>query len=595
VRKFWIVFTIVAVLLGGGLGLLLLLVVSLGDGAGGDVDSNIMRWEVAGPYAETAPEGFMEQLQAGDAPTFSQLLFGLRRAARDPEIDTFVLDLRGSALNWAQLEELHGAVMDMRRAGKQVWAYVESGGNAEYALAAAADRIAMAPEGNLMILGVAAELAFVRETLDKVGMRADFLSVGKYKSAPEQLTRSEASEANREQTRALVDGRYDLLVDMIASGRGRDRQTVARWIDTAMYDGESALAAGLVDTLVDIDDLLMEIAPDTDLACLECYAREGGGGRAKHTVALLVAEGTIYPGESRYDALNGRILGSDTVIDQLVAAAEDEDVDAVLLRVDSPGGSALASDLIWREIERTRAVKPVVVSMGRYAASGGYYISCGADSIFADAGTVTGSIGVFAGKMDQSGMYDKLAVHREFITRGENALFFSDAGPFTPAQRTYFQAQLDRFYERFLAKVGQGRNMERDAVHAVAQGRVWTGYDALAVGLVDGIGGLERALASVKAMIGVPEDGTVELRVQTGELDWLESFMLDALRSSGAARSLVAATGYDPLATLPQPLAHTAGAVMSSGMADVLPLLDGRPVALMPWRETERHWPAAGR
>jgi len=586
-RKFWIVFLVIAVLLVGGLGLLWKSVTSL-DSTSGAARGRVIHWQAADAYPEQAPSGFMEHMMAGDGMTHHELLFGLKRAAADPDVEALVLDLRGVILNWAQLEELHGAVTHVRQAGKTVWAYIESGGNADFALASAADRIAMAPEGNLMVLGIAAELAFLRDTLGKLGIAADYLHVGQYKSAPEQLTRTEPSEANREMTTSLVEGRYRLLVDLIAQGRGRDAATVRRWIDVGLYDSESALAAGLVDTLLDASALLGDIFPKDDIADLTAYARRGQRGSSRHQVALVVAAGTIYPGESRYDNMLGRLLGSDTVIEQLARARRDKNIGAVVLRVHSPGGSALASDLIWREVERVREVKPVIVSMGGYAASGGYYIACGADSIFADAGTLTGSIGVFAGKLNCAGLYAKLGVHREFITRGENALFWYDDSGFTPPQRKLFQEQLDRFYERFLAKVAAGRGLSRDQVAAVAQGRVWTGEQALSHGLVDGVGSLDRALAAAKAMLDLAPGERVQLRVYTKQLSWIERTMLDALRSrAGSGWSRLAWTGAP--AGLPEPFAASAAAVARAGLGDVIPLLDGRPLALMAWRDVPRH------
>ena len=584
-RKFWIVFAVIAVLVGGGLGLLWLAISSLEAPAAG-AEGRVLHWRASGGYPEVAPQTLMERLQAGDVPTFSQLVLSLHRAARDPGVETVLMDLRGVSVDWAQLEELCVAVTAVRSGGKQVWAYIESGGDADYALACAADRIAMAPEGNLMVMGVATELAFFAETLQKVGLEAEFLHVGEYKSAPEQLERTGPSDANREMTTALVEGRYELLVDLVARGRARPVAEVRRWIDTGLYDGPTALAAGLVDTLLTAEDLLAELAPDDDLARLEDYALTGGSGGGRHTVALVTAGGTIYPGPSRRDNFQGQILGSDTVIEHLTEAREDDDVAAVILRVDSPGGSALASDLIWREVERVRERKPVIVSMGGYAASGGYYIACSADSIFAGRGTLTGSIGVFAGKMDWSGLYRKLGVHREFIHRGENALMLTDAGGFTPGQRELFQAQLERFYERFLAKVATGRGLTRDAAHAVARGRVWTGLQARDAGLVDDLGGLARALDAARAMIGAAPDDRLRVRTYTEPLSWLERAMLDALRTR-AGRALATAAGDGPTA-VPEPLASVVQALLRAGFADAAPLLDGRPVALMPWREVPR-------
>ncbi len=214
--------------------------------------------------------------------------------------------------------------------------------------------------------------------------------------------------------------------------------------------------------------------------------------------------------------------------------------------------------------------------MGTYAASGGYYISCGADSIFADAGTLTGSIGVFAGKLDWSGLYDKVGVKREFITRGENALMFSDATGFSPAQREMFQAQLDRFYERFLAKVAAGRDLDRDAVHAVAQGRVWTGRQAVALGLVDGVGGLERAIGAAKALLGVGPDEAIALRTYEKELTWLQRMLLQSMDE--------AAVALPRQAEVPATAAAATRQLARAGFLAALPLLDGRPLALMTCR-----------
>jgi protease-4 len=349
------------------------------------------------------------------------------------------------------------------------------------------------------------------------------------------------------------------------------------WIDVGLFDAPTALAQGLVDTLATVDALVDGLFPDDDVSDFADYA--AGHRPAAHdapVVALIQAAGVIMSGESGEEPLQGRVLGSDTLVERLRDAREDADVQAVILRVDSPGGSVEASDLIWQEVARVREAKPVIVSMGTYAASGGYYISCGADSIFADAGTLTGSIGVFAGKLDWSGLYEKVGVKREFVTRGENALMFSDATAFSPAQRELFQAQLDRFYERFLAKVGAGRDLDRDAVHAVAQGRVWTGRQAVALGLVDGVGGLERAIGAAKGMLGLAADDPISLRTYEEELTWLQRMILQSLDESSLLLS--------PQVEVPAAAAAVSRQLARSGFLAALPLLDGRPLALAPCR-----------
>jgi protease IV len=245
-------------------------------------------------------------------------------------------------------------------------------------------------------------------------------------------------------------------------------------------------------------------------------------------------------------------------------------VQAVLLRVDSPGGSALASDLIWREVARVRDRKPVIVSMAEYAASGGYYVACGADSIFAEPGTLTGSIGVFAGKVAMSGLYSKLGITREFVTRGENALLFSDSASFTDAQRAALQATLGAFYTRFVAKVAQGRRLPEMEVAALAEGRVWTGAQAQARGLVDGLGGLTRALDAAKRMIGVGTDDLVTIVSYEEEPGLLERMLARALRHSAVRLDAGLAAAVPPPAV--------------SGLLAAAPLLDGRPLALLPLR-----------
>jgi protease IV len=280
--------------------------------------------------------------------------------------------------------------------------------------------------------------------------------------------------------------------------------------------------------------------------------------------------GTIVTGDSGSDGWSGHHAGSTTIVDRLRRAREDEDVRAVLLRVDSPGGSALASDLIWSEVARVRERKPVIVSMAGYAASGGYYISCGADSIFAEPGTLTGSIGVFAGKVATSGFYAKIGVHREYVTRGRNALLFSDNAGFSDGQRAALTQTLGAFYDRFVGKVATGRRLPIDEVARLAEGRVWTGAQARERGLVDGLGGLTRALTAAKLMIGTRPGEAVGLVTYEGEPGFFEQLLARALRRS-AVRATGAATSLLPVAE-------------ADGLIAAVPLLDGRPLALLPLR-----------
>ena len=586
-KKFWIVFAIVAVLVGGGLGLLWRAVTHLDVTP--DIAGGILVWRVDANYEELREESFLGQVLHGRGPVLRDLVVALRRAADDPRIDALLLDIQTLPVDWAKVEELRDAVTTFQASGKPVLAHLSYGGTKEFALASSADRIGMAPEGVLMVLGVTAEMVFLKDTLDKIGMQAEFLHVGKYKSAPEQLTRSSASAANREMTESIVTERYDYLSGLMAEGRGVDLEVARGWIDIGMFDAERAWGTGLVDTVLYRETFLDAQFPEAEHTPLEDYILAGGRGRAEHKIALVYAVGTIMPGENRQDRFMGRIAGSETIVERLRAVRDDATVEAVVLRVDSPGGSALASDLIWHEMALLGEIKPIIVSMSGYAASGGYYIACGADSIFASGGTLTGSIGVFAGKMGMDGLYDKIGIQREFVTRGENALLFSDHGPFTPNQRTLFQGQLESFYERFLAKVAEGRGLSRDEVHAVAQGRVWTGEQALQQGLVDRIGGLVDAITAAKHMIGIDPSEKVTVMTFEEELSLLERLILQAIQDTpglgqagGAPAALIgslADTG--PAAQRFLPLVDL---LAGDGTLAAAALLDGRPVALPTYR-----------
>lgn len=585
-KKFWIVFAVVAVLVGGGLGAVWLLVHSLEESV--SVDGGVLVWDLGGGFPEERDDSFWGQVQGGGDLTLAETVLALERAARDERITALVMDLQGVDADWAKVEELARAVADFRASGKPVVAYLDGADTRDYVLAAQAEQVMMAPEATVMVLGVTAQLDFMKDTLDKLGMQADFIHVGRYKSAPERMTRSEASADNREMIEAIVDDRWEVLLDRLAAARGRGRDEIAAWIAQGMFDAPSALAAGVVDTLGYWEDLLEQRFADQDVTDFAdyCLDRPHGGGGDRPTVGLVYLTGVIMPGESRFDRFQGKIAGSETVVDDLAGMAEDDDVEAVILRVDSPGGSVLASDLIWQQIRRLQEHKPVIVSMSGMAASGGYYVACPGDSIFADPATLTGSIGVYAGKMDRSAMYRKIGVNREFITRGENALLFSDAGGFSAGQRALFTAQMQEFYERFLQKVGEGRKLERDAVHAVAQGRVWTGRQALEHGLVDGLGGLSRALDSARWTLGLEQDDRITLVSRGKELSLLERILLQSLRDNAGVRAAVAAAtdGWaGPLAEAGLPVPSLLATLRENGTLARVALMDGRPVAMAPF------------
>jgi protease-4 len=412
------------------------------------------------------------------------------------------------------------AIFDFRRSGKTAIAYLEEGGQSEYYLATACDRIYLAPSTPLALTGVATYQLFLRGTLDKIDAYADMLHIGQYKTAVNQLTQKTFTPAHREMEESLNTDTYEQLVKAIADGRKKSEGDVRTLLDDGPYLPEDALRAGLVDDLAYEDQLderakiplgknrRMELSDYNRVD-----ARSVGLNRGQR-IAVIYAAGTIVSGRSGYDPLNGSVLGSDTLVESIRKIRESPDIKAVVLRIDSPGGSAVASDIIWRELVLLREAKPqkpLVVSMSDLAASGGYYMAMAAPQIVAEPGTLTGSIGIFGGKIVTGGTYAKLGANIEAVSRGRNAEMNSPKRPYTPEERAKVGEELQAFYDQFVEKAAASRHMTPERVDAVAQGRVWTGRQAKQVGLVDELGGLDRAIALAKQKARIPADAEVEL------------------------------------------------------------------------------------
>ena len=368
-------------------------------------------------------------------------------------------------------------------------------------------------------------MSFYRGTLDKLGIEAQFEGVGKYKNAPNQFTERSFTEPHREQMEALVGSLFDTYVAGVAEGRRLEGPVVRTIIDQGPFRAEEARAAGLVDELL-YRDQVEERVPGQRLDPAR-YVRSSRGfgldGRPK--IALVYAVGDIVPGESQSSPFGGGLAGADTIVRGLRQAREDSTVRAIVLRVDSPGGSGTASDAIWREVALARRVKPVVASMGDYAASGGYYVAMGADEIAAQPGTITGSIGVFSGKFSLRGLYGKLGVSQETVRRGHNATLFSSWEPWSPEERARVRDLNEAFYATFVAKAAEGRKKKPAEIEAVAQGRVWTGREALAAGLVDRLGGLDAALVAAAGRARIPKGQEVQVVVLPQRRGLLEALL----------------------------------------------------------------------
>lgn len=438
-----------------------------------------------------------------DTPTWSETLATVQRAASDPTRKRLVVRLDGAALSWARAQELRTAIRSVVEAGKPVTAWLGPNvGTGSYWVATAATEVAMDPSGQLDLTGGAVDLVHLRGLLDRVGIEAQMVRRSEYKSAAEPMTLNEPTAEALEQIEVLLDDVYDGIVTDIGKSRGKAEEVVASWIDDGPWDADAALEAGLVDKLLYPDELHAGDGPDVVGALLA--NRSDTGWATGRSIALIHVEGAIVDGQSSSGGMFGsRTSGADTIVRQLETALRTSRIRAVVLRVDSPGGSATASDAIWRAVERVKDKKPVVVSMGGVAASGGYYVACGADAIWAEPHTITGSIGVFTTKISAGDLFDRVGVTSTVVQRGRNADLDSTSHAWNVAQREKMQGLVDAIYARFKSRVAEGRSLDALAVEEVARGRVWSGARAKEAGLVDELGGLGDAIADAAARAGL--------------------------------------------------------------------------------------------
>ncbi len=435
----------------------------------------------------------------------------IRRAATDTTVKGLYLDVGGFGGGWAGAQELHDAIAVFSASEKPCYAYADAYDNKAYYIASACKEVYLAPAGLFLVNGFDVTSEYYTGIFEKLGVHADFEHVGDFKSAVEPLQRTGPSEAAALAMDGMLDSLYEQFVGGIATARGMTPDQVRAFIDNPPVTPDAALAAGVVTGLKYRDEVREGMAGE-ERTRLKAYHAKGLGSAfaTGKTIAVVYAEGQIISGESGSPVFGGQMIGDLTVLEILEDVRKDDDVAAVVLRVNSPGGSGLASDNIWRGINRLKeSGKPVVVSMGDYAASGGYYIAANADKIVAEPGTLTGSIGVFGGKMNISGLYEKVGITLHTYKRGEMATLFSSTSDFSDPERAKFREFLEGFYKTFVTRVSEGRKMPYEGVHAVAQGRVWTGVQAKERGLVDELGGLDVAIASARTLAQIPEGDSV--------------------------------------------------------------------------------------
>ncbi len=527
----------------------------------------------------------------GPAPLFSSkprtpfldLLLTLRSLERNEEVTAVLLSFGAAELGWAQASELRNAIKRLRAAGKQVHAWLPVGDTRTYSVAAAADKVYTAPAGGLLLTGMRGELLYAGELLKRLGVKPQFVAIGDYKTAPELFTRSGPSPAAKQVQDSLLDDIYTRVVAEIAEGRGMTTERVLGFIDNGPYTAQVAAENGLVDEVVHYDEFdevmrkalgeRVRFARAADLMS----RRDPRWGRIP-LVGVLYAVGNITDGRSVVNPFTGAAsTGAQTFIEAARELREDPLVRAVVLRVDSPGGSVTAADAMWRELDRLAEAKPLVVSMGDVAASGGYYVAAPGREILASPDTITGSIGVFTGKFDLSGLYWTLGLNKALFKRGKRAGILSDATSWTPDERAAVQKAMDALYDLFLDRVADGRsNLSKEQVAPLARGRVWTGQQARACGLVDRPEGLITAIDIAARAAGFGQgDYRLVVLPDAGGFGGLPTSPLGQL----AAWISTQWGGVPETSALPEPLQR---------LLDV-PLLayeSGTPLALLPfvWR-----------
>lgn len=499
-------------------------------------DSVVLEMDLGRGLVEYLPADPVASLMFEKAHTTRDVVDALERAAHDERVVGLLARISPARLGLAQIQEIRDAVHRFRAQGKPALAYAESlggvgPGNGVYYLATAFDEIHIQPSGGVGLTGLMVESTFFQGTLEKLGIEPRIGSRGKYKNAVNIYTQRKYTPPHKEAVQRVMDSQFGQLVDGIAQARGLDQDRVRALIDTGPFLAQDALKAGLVDGLAYRDEvydtLTARTGQDARLSLFTYLDRAGRPHTEGDSIALIYGVGIVQSGKTSYDPLfGGPTMGADTVAAAFRGAVADTDVRAIIFRVDSRGGSPVASETIWHEtIRAQQAGKPVIVSMGNVAGSGGYLVATAADKIVAQPGTITGSIGVFGGKMLTAGLSEKLGLSSDEVHTSDNATMWSSNLDFSPAQWAKFNQQLDWIYQDFTTKVAQGRKLDHAHVLSVAEGRVWTGEDARAHGLVDELGGFPVALRLAKAAAGIAADAPVQLRLFPRERSFVATLL----------------------------------------------------------------------
>ena len=521
-----------------------------------------------------SPSELAALLGDGRPKTLYELVSRMEQAADDPDVPAVVILIESPRMGFGQTQEIRGAMGRLRQAGKKVHLFAERLGMGTYLLSTGASDITVVPSGVLMVTGLNPEAMYLRGLLDKIGVEPDLVHIGDYKSAGETFVRKGPSPAALEQMDRLLDDIYSQMIRAVGQAREMEPEQAETALTSGPYSAERALEIGLIDSVRYRKDFLDRLTlryeaeletryggrkkPELDFsapfAIFQFFSdlmQEVQPSLPEASIAVVNVEGLMMDGKSDDGGPLGKVSGSRTLRQALEKAAADDTIKAVVLRVDSPGGSSLASEIMWKGTQRLRRAKPLIVSMGNVAASGGYYVSCGADYIFADEGTITGSIGVLGGKMVTAGLWDKLGVNWHQSPRGQHATLFSSSAPFSERDREVIRSFMNETYVTFKKRVADGRgNRIKGDLEPLAGGRVYTGREAREIGLVDEIGGLQEAMAFAAKRAGLdkykvrvlPEPKTIlDLLREALGLDDDSDLKLQSLRNAAVHPLLKAA------------------------------------------------------
>lgn len=459
--------------------------------------------------------------------TLRELNDKIKEMAKDPSIDGIILKPDMYTAGTGMMEELVQSLKEFKASGKKVFAFIDAAEDAQYALACVADSIFLNSGGILDVDGIAFGIGFWKGLFDKIGVEAQVYRRGDYKTAAEPFTREHLSETSREAYKAVLEDMQSIYSGMIRKGRGWSQEKLNEVYAAALFTPSMALKAGLIDGFYHPDQIEKVAGKEAKIIKSHKQPKQwvyDWDSGAKTKIAIIYAEGPIVPGKSQPSPFGGdKIIGSETTTKAIRKAREDKSVKAIVMRVNSPGGSVLASEDIWREVHRTthpdsadeKNRKPFIISMANVAGSGGYYIACAADTIVADSSTITGSIGVLSGKISVGGLFQKIGLNVDIVKEQPHAEMFGLHRPFTDEEGQRMQDIVDSYYEQFLDRVAEGRGMTRNEVNEIAQGRIWSGIDAKKIGLVDVLGGLESAIDIAREKAGLEEDA-YQLQIYKG-------------------------------------------------------------------------------